>query len=220
MTTGQPIRVPSDRNKYDNEFMENLRLQIEINDHNLQANRLYQNTGQLPSGTQMYDSRTTSEKLADIEGLKRSIVSDLKPIADTQFALALIQGVMSSPLNINNSLFRYLAQNAPQIALQLKKVYKFGIAGDDNDVQIMVDFIKDAYQKTSNTFQTIKTFMNSDTTDKSNLTSSNVDNLGISIDNSILTLRKSIDKGSEEGYRLGHRLLALLSLVRKMLPTS
>jgi hypothetical protein len=41
MTTGQPIKVPSDRNKYNNEFMENLRLQIKLNDQNLQANRLF-----------------------------------------------------------------------------------------------------------------------------------------------------------------------------------
>ena len=220
MTTGQPIKVPTDRNKYDNEFMENLKLQIDINDKNLQANRLYQNTGQLPPATQMADNRTTSEKLADIEGLKRSIVSDLKPIADSQFALALIQGILNSPLNINNSLFRYLAQNAPQIAQQLKKVYKFGIAGDDNDVQIMVDFIKDAYQKTSNTFQSIKTFMNSDTTDKGSSMSSNVDSLSSSIDNAIFKIRKTLQNATNEGAQNGQKLISLMALVRKLLPTS
>ena len=66
MTTGQPIRVSSDRNKYNNEFMENLRLQIRLNDANLQANRLFINTGQLPPSTQLADTRSTSEKLADV----------------------------------------------------------------------------------------------------------------------------------------------------------
>ena len=127
MTTGQPIRVPSDRNKYNNEFMENLRLQIRINDANLQANRLFINTGQLPPSTQMADTRSTSEKLADVEGLKRSIVADLSPVAEPAFAYAIIEGVMKSPLNIDNSLFRYLAQNAQQLGQQLSKKYKFGI---------------------------------------------------------------------------------------------
>ena len=163
MTTGQPIRVPSDRNKFNNEFMENLKLQIKINDSNLQANRLYQNTGQLPPSTQMADTRSTTEKLADVEGLKRSIVADLAPIAETSFAYAIINGVLNSPLNVDNSLFRYLAQNASQLALQLSKKYKFGIAGDANDVQLLVEFLNDAYVKTRNTFQNIKGYMNSST---------------------------------------------------------
>ena len=163
MTTGQPIKVPSDRNKYNNEFMENLRLQIKLNDQNLQANRLYITTGQLPASTQMADTRSTSEKLADIEGLKRSIVADLAPIAEPAFAYAVINGVLNSPLNIDNSLFRYLAQNASQLAQQLSKKYKFGIAGDANDVQLLVEFLNDAYSKTKGTFQTIKGYMNSTT---------------------------------------------------------
>lgn len=161
MTTGQPIRVPSDRNKYDNEFMENLRLQIKLNDANLQANRLYQNTGQLPPSVQMADTRSTSEKLADIEGLKRSIVADLKPIAEPSFAFAIIEGVLNSPLNVNNTLFRYLAQNAPIFAQQLSKKYKFGVSGDANDVMLIVQFLEDAYSQTSEKFQSIKNYINS-----------------------------------------------------------
>ena len=163
MTTGQPIRLPSDRNKYDNEFMENLRLQIKLNDQNLQANRLYLSTGQLPPSTQMADTRTTAEKLADIEGLKRSIVEDLSPIAETSFAYAIIEGVLNSPLNVNNTLFIYLAQNAPVFAQQLSKKYKFGISGDANDVAIIVNFLEDAYSQTSDKFQNIKNFINSST---------------------------------------------------------
>jgi len=170
MTTGQPIKVPSDRNKYNNEFMENLRLQIKLNDQNLQANRLYITTGQMPASTQMADTRSTSEKLADVEGLKRSIVADLSPVAEPAFAYAIINGVLNSPLNIDNSLFRYLAQNAPQIAQQLSKKYKFGIAGDANDVQLLVEFLNDAYSKTRGTFQTIKGYMNSTTNLKATTT--------------------------------------------------
>ena len=163
MTTGQPIKVPSDRNKYDNEFMESLQLQIDLNQRNLEANRLYKETGQLPASTQMRDNRSNEEKLADVEYLKQQIISDLKPIAEPMFASAVIQGVINSPLNIDNSLFRYLAQNAQTFAQTLSKKYKFGIAGDANDVAIMVQFLEDAYNKTQNSFQSIKGYINSNT---------------------------------------------------------
>jgi len=192
MTTGQPIKVPSDRNKYNNEFMESLRLQVKLNDQNLQANRLYQSTGQLPAATQMMDTRSNQEKLMDIEYLKKEIVADLKPIAEPMFASAIIQGVINSPLNVNNSLFRYLAQNASTFAQTLAKKYKFGIAGDANDVLIMVQFLEDAYNKTKNTFQSIKGYINSNTNEgnktRSNILSENdTDNL---IDEIRNTLKK------------------------------
>ena len=173
MTTGQPIRYTSDRNKYNNEFMESLQLQIDLNQTNLEANRLYKETGQLPASTQMMDTRSNEEKLADVHRLKQSIISDLAPIAEPMFASAVIQGVIDSPLNINNSLFRYLAQNASTFAQALSKKYKFGIAGDANDVTIMVQFLEDAYNKIKNSYQSIKGYINSNT-NEGNKTRSNV----------------------------------------------
>jgi len=173
MTTGQPIRYTSDRNKYNNEFMESLQLQIDLNQTNLEANRLYKETGQLPASTQMMDTRSNEEKLADVHHLKQSIISDLAPIAEPMFASAVIQGVIDSPLNINNSLFRYLAQNASTFAQALSKKYKFGIAGDANDVTIMVQFLEDAYNKIKNSYQSIKGYINSNT-NEGNKTRSNV----------------------------------------------
>jgi hypothetical protein len=173
MTTGQPIRYPSDRNKYNNEYMESLQLQINLNQQNLEVNRLYKETGQLPASTQMKDTRSNEEKLADVEYLKHQIMSDLKPIAEPMFASAVIQGVINSPLNVNNSLFRYLAQNASTFAQTLSRKYKFGIAGDANDVEIMVQFLEDAYNKTKNSFQSIKGYINSNT-NEGNKTRSNI----------------------------------------------
>ena len=173
MTTGQPIRFPSDRNKYNNECMEALQMQINLNQTNLEVNRLYKETGQLPASTQMQDTRSNEEKLMDIHSLKQSIISDLRPIAEPMFASAVIEGVLNSPLNVNNSLFRYLAQNAQIFAQTLSKKYKFGIAGDANDVEIMVQFLEDAYNKTKNSFQSIKSYINSNT-NKGNKTRSNI----------------------------------------------
>lgn len=200
MTTGQPIRVPTDRNKYNNEFMENLKLQIRLNDSNLQANRLYTNTGQLPASTQMSDTRSTSEKLADVEGLKRSIVADLSPVAESSFAYAIITGVINSPLNLDNSLFRYLAQNAQVLAQQLSKKYKFGIAGDANDVGIIVNFLEDAYNKTNNTFQTIKGYMNS----TSNTIQSKGNILGSNNTDAIISELRDIEKRLDYMIRLAY----------------
>jgi hypothetical protein len=173
MTTGQPIRIPSDRNKYNNEFMESLQLQIDLNQKNLEVNRLYKETGQLPASTQMMDTRSNEEKLMDVEKLKQSIISDLAPIAEPMFATSIIQGVINSPLNVNNSLFRYFAQNASSFATSLSQKYKFGIAGDANDVEIIVQFLEDIYNKTKNNFQSIKSYINSNT-NEGNRTISNV----------------------------------------------
>lgn len=163
MTTGQPIKSHGDKLKYNNEFMENLQRQIKLNDYNLQANRTYQQTGQLPPSAQMYDTRTTAEKLGDYETIKRSIISDLSPVADPAFASQIITAVFDSPLNVDNKLIRFLAQNAPEIANQLSRKYKFGIRGDANDVLILVEFLEDAYNKTQNTMQSIKNYYNSTT---------------------------------------------------------
>jgi len=186
MTTGQPIRYPSDRNKYNNEYMESLQLQINLNQQNLNVNRLYKETGQLPASVQMMDNRSNEEKIMDVHNLKQSIISDLRPIAEPMFASSVIQGVIDSPLNVDNSLFRYLAQNASTFAQTLSKKYKFGIAGDANDVAIMVQFLEDAYNKTKNTFQSIKGYINSNTNEgnktRSNTLSANdTDNLIIEL---------------------------------------
>jgi hypothetical protein len=200
MTTGQPIRYPSDRNKYNNEFNEALQLQINLNQTNLEANRLYKETGQLPASTQMMDTRSNEEKLMDIHSLKQSIISDLRPIAEPMFASSVIQGVIDSPLNINNSLFRYLAQNASVFAQTLSKKYKFGIAGDANDVAIMVQFLEDAYNKTKNTFQSIKGYINSNT-NEGNKTRSNILSAN-DTDNLIIELKDILIKEDSSGFKI------------------
>ena len=215
MTTGQPIKVPSDRNKYNNEFAESLQLQIDINQRNLEANRLYKETGQLPASTQMRDTRSNEEKLADVEYLKHQIISDLAPIAEPMFANSVIQGVLNSPLNINNSLFKYLAQNAQTFAQTLSKKYKFGIAGDANDVAIMVQFLEDAYNKTKNTFQSIKGYINSNTNEgnrsrSSVLSANDTDNLKMEI--------KDLQKRIAEYFQVLDNIDQTLPPNRRMVP--
>lgn len=159
--SGQPVNKPSDINKFRNEYMETLNLQEQINDMNLQANKNYLLTGQLPPQSQMQDTRTTAEKLKDVEMLKHKIAEDLRPIAEPQFAYSIVNAVMNSPLNIDNSLVRFLAQRAKTIASELSKNYTFGIAGDANDLQIIVEFIRNMYSEQQGKFQSVKSYMNS-----------------------------------------------------------
>lgn len=159
--SGQPTKTSSDINKFRNEYMETLNLQASINDMNLQANKTYLLTGQLPPSTQMMDTRTNAEKLKDVENMKHSIASELKPIAEPQFAYQIVSKVMNSPLNVDNSLFRFLAQRASSLATQLKDILPYGIAGDENDLERIVEFIKNMYSSQQRNFQSTKSYLNS-----------------------------------------------------------
>lgn len=178
--SGQPVKTQSDVNKFRNEYMETLALQESINDMNLQANKTYLLTGQLPPQSQMQDTRTNAEKLADIEKMKREIASNLREIAEPSFAYSIVNKVISSPLNLDNSLFRFLAQRASSISEQLKRILPYGIAGDENDLERIVDFIKNMYSEQQGKFQTTKSYMNS-------VSSSNV-NSGVISGNDIDTI--------------------------------
>jgi len=68
-----PCKNPTDAAKYRQQYMSNLALDISNMQQNLNANMIFKNTGQTPS--QMTDNRTSTDKQADIEGLKTSIRS-------------------------------------------------------------------------------------------------------------------------------------------------
>lgn len=160
--SGQPVKTVSDINKFRNEYLQTLELQEEINDMNLQANKTYLLTGQLPPSAQMLDTRTNAEKLKDVELMKHSIAKDLVSIAEPQFAYAIVDKLMKSPLNVDGGLIRFLAQRANSIAEQLKNNYNYtGIAGDENDLEIIVSFIKNMYSAQQGMFQTTKNYLQS-----------------------------------------------------------
>ena len=121
MSTGQPNKTQADMNRHNNEYLETLRLQAKINQQNLEVNRTYQETGTLPPSTQMMDTRSNAEKLQDSEKLKASIVLAMAPIAEPQFATAVVQKVLASPLNVGGMLIRWLAQNVDNMVQVLKK---------------------------------------------------------------------------------------------------
>jgi len=158
--SGQPVRTPSDQNKFRNEYLETLALQEKNNDYNLQANKNFLLTGQLPPSSQLQDTRTNAEKLADVEKLKQEAIATLKPIAEPAFASAIINKIIQSPLNVDNTLFRFFSQRAASLVEQIKKVMPYGIAGDANDVETIVNFIKSMYSEQQGKFQSTKSYLN------------------------------------------------------------
>jgi len=159
--SGQPVNTDSDAIKFRNEYMDNLNLETQIQDMNFQANKIYIQSGQLPPQAQMPDTRSTAEKLKDIELLKKTIIEDLRPIAEPAFALEIYNRVEQHALNVEGGFLRWLAQNGEEIAKQLSKKYKFGIAGDINDAEIIVQYIASAYSTIRHSAQSIKSFMSS-----------------------------------------------------------
>lgn len=226
--SGQPIRTQADANKFRNEYMETLDLQDEINDYNLQANKTYLLTGALPPQSQMQDTRTNAEKLRDVEGMKQNVAEQLRPIAEPQFAYAIVDKIINSPLNIDNSLFRFLAQRAESIAEQLKKILPYGIAGDENDLLRIVEYIKNMYSETQGKFQTTKSYMNSIGSQSSSskvLSGNDIDNIIIALQDII----KNIDIISRKNINVGriinaenviNRLRPVLLNLKNSLPTT
>ena len=163
MSTGQPNKTQADMNRHNNEYLETLRLQAKINQQNLEVNRTYQETGTLPPSTQMMDTRSNAEKLQDTEKLKASIVLAMAPIAEPQFATAVVQKVLASPLNVGGMLMRWLAQNVDNMVQVLKKKYSIGIAGDDTDVEILVQFIEKSFTEMRQSMSSFSDYVKSTT---------------------------------------------------------
>jgi len=158
--SGQRNKKPSDVIKSRQEYLDNLSLEVQLNDANEQAVRQFKETGQVPPISQMKDTRTTSQILADVEKLKINLIKDLEPIADPQFAQQIIQRLIQSPLNQDNRLLIFTAQRIDDIVKNLKKIYKYGIKGDVNDAEGFVLFINKFYTDKNKTIEGTKSFIN------------------------------------------------------------
>lgn len=156
--SGQPSRTVQDQNKYRNEYLQTLALQEQINSMNLDVNKNYLLTGQLPPSAQILDTRTTSEKLKDIELMKQTIASEFKGLYSTQASYAIVDKIMNHPLNVEGSLLKFLAQRANELAQQLKKFYSFGVEGDINDIDTFVNYVVNIYTNTQENFKSIKEY--------------------------------------------------------------
>jgi len=79
---------PLDGAKFRENYLSNLRLQASNDQKNQNANQIFKNTGQTPSRPP--DSRTTTEKAGDMEGMKVDLRSKLGTITDGVIASQII----------------------------------------------------------------------------------------------------------------------------------
>lgn len=158
--SGQPYKYASDVAKFRDEYMQSLNLSVSIDDMNLQANKAYNENKVLPAISQMKDTRTTSEILADIERTKVALLKEMEGLGTPNFNLAVLQRLERSPLNADGSLFVFFAQRAPELVKELKKGYKYGIVGDQNDIENFVKQVEDLYNKTKGMMSSVKSYFN------------------------------------------------------------
>jgi len=158
--SGQPYKYAADIAKFRQEYMDSLNLRTSIDDMNLQAVKAYKADGTLPAISQMKDTRTTSEILADIEKVKVQLLKDMEGLGTPNFAMAVLQRLERSPLNGDGSLFVFFAQRAPEIIKELKKGYRFGIVGDANDIETFVKNVEDMYNKVKGMTSSVKSYFN------------------------------------------------------------
>jgi hypothetical protein len=118
--SGQPVRTPLDASKFRNEYMATLGLQASINDANYQANKVYTRTG---APSQPTDTRTTTEKLADLYRLRIEIRSMLGDIMSGDEAQKVVDG-------LDDAEAQFLAQQIQTIVEYLKPRFKLGVPAE------------------------------------------------------------------------------------------
>ena len=126
--SGQPTKTPTDASKFRQAYMSNLKLRIALDDKNLQANKVYNRTGQIPE--QPSDFRTTEEKFADVLTLRKDARSELGKIADGINANKIAQSLSPAEL-----VFYY--QQYPTINPIIKARYANGVIAD-----IFIDYLR------------------------------------------------------------------------------
>lgn len=131
--SGQPYNTRLDMAKARQAYLANLQLRAELDDKNLQANKVYIKTGQLP--VEPTDTRTLTEKLADVERLKIDIRSKLQEITDGEQAGKIVE-------NLSPDQLTFLSQNFQPIKEQMKRNYALGVPAD-----AFVDYLRRYIEK-------------------------------------------------------------------------
>ena len=119
-----PNKNPTDASKFRQQYLATLALQARNDDINLQANKIFNKTGETPS--QMTDTRTTAEKEADLQRLKIEVRKELQQssLADGAQGEEIVNSLQPNELV-------YLAQNINGIIKTLQPKYKLGILAPD-----------------------------------------------------------------------------------------
>ena len=119
--SGQPNVNSSDKGKFREQYLASLELRAKLDNVNLQANRVYKRTGQLPS--EPSDFRSLEEKLADSERLRHEARASLTDIADGREA-----NKISIEMTPDQLLF--YSQQKDTINAIIKQQFKLGVYAD------------------------------------------------------------------------------------------
>lgn len=119
---GQPLKNPSDASKFREQYLANLNLRAELDDINLQANKVYKRTGQLP--VEPSDNRTTEERLADNISIQKEATTLLQSIMDGENARKVTE-------TLTNNEIRFFIQNSKTILPIVQNQFRIGISSDD-----------------------------------------------------------------------------------------
>lgn len=115
--SGYPLKSAHDATKKRQKYVQDLALRAKLDDVNLQANKVYKRTGAISS---LPDTRTTTEKLADLYRLRIDIYSKLNPIMSGDDAQKVVNGLDANEI-------RFLSQRIDKIVQYLKPKYKMGV---------------------------------------------------------------------------------------------
>jgi len=115
----RPQRLPLDAQKHREEYMAILKREIENDQLNLNANRLFTKTGQTNLGKPV-DIRTATEKDQGTELNKVSLRELLKKVTSTDSASQIVQ-------QLSNDQVRFALNKWPIIEKELKETYALGV---------------------------------------------------------------------------------------------
>lgn len=115
----RPQRFPLDNQKHREEYLAILKQEIENDQKNLQANRLFGKTGQSNLGRPL-DIRTASEKEQGFEINKVSLRELLKKVTSADSASQIVQ-------QLSNDQVRFALNKWPIIDKEMKETYALGV---------------------------------------------------------------------------------------------
>lgn len=209
-----------DINKYKNEMLAEQQMYASQESQNYSISEAYTKEGILPPSS-MEDTRTATQKLEDMEFIKKTVIKELSQVANPQFAAAVVEAVIKSPLNINNSLVRYLVNNIIEYVALLKRRYGVGIRGDKNDVETMVNFLNLMYVDTRKTAQSVGDYVKSSTNNNNDNTMNkdNVEAILNELNNLIFIMRSTQIKLSVVDDNLLEDIIETFTRISDYLPT-
>ena len=115
--SGYQLRTPYDATKKRQDYLRELELRTRLDDANLQANKIYKRTGAISTPP---DTRTTTEKLADLYRLRIEIRTKLGKIMSGDDAQRVVN-------ELDQQELIFLTQRIEKFITDLKPKYALGV---------------------------------------------------------------------------------------------